>query len=319
MTAALLLYLALSLPEGTTAIQDVPLSFEERITRLDNTLKGLREVRAKTSAATREPLHDLRGRTFVEDVEQWAFTPERLKRAEELLVQARVPGSATGPKALDEADAVMYEAFGRYQEIDLYWDEVQEIPWRERWKAFATANGRSLESFNLKAIVEEDRLRDTLKAGNFLQAVAQARGIEELLQNAISAATTEIVRSRKPEDVVFVSRSTPCPAALSPSTDSKAKLTEASDPESWYPDAARKRGENGAIVVRARIAETGCATHFGVLVGSGYPELDAAALKVAEASRYQAATNAQGKPYASDLHFKVRFEIKVEEPAEAGR
>jgi TonB family protein len=64
--------------------------------------------------------------------------------------------------------------------------------------------------------------------------------------------------------------------------------------------------------VRARIADSNCATAFAVLVSSGYPELDAAALKVAEASRYLAAVEA-GKPVASELTFKVRFELEEEE------
>jgi TonB family protein len=64
------------------------------------------------------------------------------------------------------------------------------------------------------------------------------------------------------------------------------------------------------VVVRARVAATGCATGFAVMVASGYPELDAATIKVAEASRYAAAMDAAGQPIDDAVTFKVRFTLK---------
>jgi len=61
-------------------------------------------------------------------------------------------------------------------------------------------------------------------------------------------------------------------------------------------------------VVRAHIAPTSCATEFAIVASSGYPELDQAALRVAEASTYSAATE-NGQPVEGYLTFKVKFAI----------
>ena len=59
---------------------------------------------------------------------------------------------------------------------------------------------------------------------------------------------------------------------------------------------AKARGEHGSIIVRARIDSKSCADPPMQSCKFGVPALDAAALAVAEASRFQAAVVAQGKP-----------------------
>jgi protein TonB len=86
-------------------------------------------------------------------------------------------------------------------------------------------------------------------------------------------------------------------------------MLKPADPDAFFPPASRERGEQGKIVVRVRVAANSCPTAFGVVVPSGYPDLDAAALKVAESTSYKAAVEG-GKAIAAEIQFKVSFVFK---------
>ena len=93
--------------------------------------------------------------------------------------------------------------------------------------------------------------------------------------------------------------------------DPPARPTEVANPIDYYPPDAKRREEQGAPIVLA------CVSADGKLVGepeivqsSGFPELDAAAIKVAKASRYAAATENGVALPKSCLKFKVKFVIR---------
>jgi protein TonB len=127
----------------------------------------------------------------------------------------------------------------------------------------------------------------------------------------ISAATTEHVRTKKPADLKFVPRATRCQGTDGPSAT--ARLTGSEPPDVFYPPSSKRRREAGTIVVRAQVNAAGCAEAFAIVVSSGYPDLDAAAFKLAESGRFAAATE-DGQPAAGEATYKVRFEIR-DDPA----
>jgi TonB family protein len=93
-------------------------------------------------------------------------------------------------------------------------------------------------------------------------------------------------------------------------SDPPARPTEAANPIDYYPKEAKRREEQGAPIVFA------CVSADGKLVGepqivesSGFPELDAAAIKVAKASRYAAGMENGVALPKSCLKFKVKFVI----------
>ena len=92
-----------------------------------------------------------------------------------------------------------------------------------------------------------------------------------------------------------------------------AKMKSAADPDQYYPPGAKRREEQGSPVVQACVGPNGRLLRDPVVAEtSGYPELDLAAVRVAKASRYTAATeNGQGLP-ESCVKFKVKFVIKSE-------
>ena len=87
-----------------------------------------------------------------------------------------------------------------------------------------------------------------------------------------------------------------------------AAMTQGAPPDEYYPAGAKRREEQGEIVVRAHVTAAGCASEFAVVVSSGYPDLDQGAVQLAEASRYAAAKDGD-KAADGYVTFKVRFEI----------
>jgi len=306
--AALVLCLALvTRAAWPQAIQNVPPTHEQRveqlaqaITEIGNVLDAMRKGAAKST-------HDLRGLTRLDDLEKWSFTPAMLKEVNELLGKARA--SATDDAALDRAAELISGAVNGSDALRDYWDVVPQIPWRARWTAFAQANRLDPAVIDAAVTSQEMSLLESLESGTFFLAARHSQNLDQLLDSAISAAGADISRTRKTADLVFVPRKSPCPATVDSVGGPKARIAESGDPDALYPADAKERGEHGAIVVRARIAANGCASGFAKVVSSGYPQLDDAAIAVAEASRYLAAVE-KGKPVASELSFKVRFDLK---------
>jgi TonB family protein len=90
-----------------------------------------------------------------------------------------------------------------------------------------------------------------------------------------------------------------------------ARPTEAANPMDYYPNAAQGRGEQGAPIVMACVGADGkLLREPEITESSGFPELDAAAIKVAKASRYAAGTENGVALKESCIKFKVKFVIK---------
>jgi TonB family protein len=90
-----------------------------------------------------------------------------------------------------------------------------------------------------------------------------------------------------------------------------ANMTNGANPVDYYPPGSKRRAEQGTPIVEACVGPSGKLLRDPeVVVSSGFFELDAAAIKVAKASRYSAATE-KGVPLPeSCLKFKVKFVIK---------
>jgi TonB family protein len=306
--AALLCCVALA---SATVVAQQPLSYEQRIARIDATLGELRKLGNPPEGQPGEVYRDLRGAVISDDLGRWAFTPSLVASASALAGEARTAAPEQDFAALDEADALMYPAVARAAEIQDYWNLVPRISWRDHWTAFASANGLNPQVIDPDLVFEEKQLLEALDAGAFKAAARRARSLDELFETALRSAISGVISNRKSQELAYVARSSPCPAAVAPTGTAPARLTKPGDPDALYPPGAKQRGEHGTIVVRARVSPESCATAFAVVVRSGYPELDTAAIKVAEASRYKAAVEA-GKPQAGEIDFKVRFEFKYE-------
>jgi protein TonB len=82
----------------------------------------------------------------------------------------------------------------------------------------------------------------------------------------------------------------------------------ASDLPPAYPELARRRGEQGRVVVRVSVSADGMPTDASVARSSGYPSLDSAALAAVRRWRFVPATLG-GRAIPAVAEVPIRFRI----------
>lgn len=88
----------------------------------------------------------------------------------------------------------------------------------------------------------------------------------------------------------------------------QANIKRLVNPDDYYPSGSRRRFEQGSPVVQACVGPSGQLLREPVVTDtSGFAELDAAAIKVAKATRYAAGTNNGTAVPESCIKFKVKF------------
>jgi len=76
-----------------------------------------------------------------------------------------------------------------------------------------------------------------------------------------------------------------------------------------YPIGSRQRGEEGVVTLEIGVDEKGVCSSATVATGSGFAELDEAAVKAVRSARFVPAV-AAGKPVASTARLTLRFKLK---------
>jgi TonB family protein len=180
------------------------------------------------------------------------------------------------------------------------------MPLRQHWKTFTSANGGSA-ALDAHVLDQEKQLLQALEAGDFQRAATLGQAIETAMRELTDRTTTEFAEQRKSVPLHFVPRATPCPTREGGGEPQpRPMMRSAANPDDFFPAESVRQGEMGKVVLRARIAASNCATEFAVLVHSGYPDLDAAAIKVAENSLFTAAV-VNGEPRPGEMSFAVNF------------
>jgi protein TonB len=75
-----------------------------------------------------------------------------------------------------------------------------------------------------------------------------------------------------------------------------------------YPEIARRRGEQGRVVLRVNISPEGAPLEVDVAATSGYPILDSAALAAVHQWRFIPATQT-GVPVAAVAEIPIHFQL----------
>jgi len=101
----------------------------------------------------------------------------------------------------------------------------------------------------------------------------------------------------------------PVPPPPPPPPGTRLARVSGPNTEDYYPSISRNAGEEGRPMVRVCIGENGKLDSAEIGESSGFPRLDEAAIRVAKASRYKAATQA-GKPIAQCANLPIRFSLK---------
>jgi TonB family protein len=305
LRAIILTGLALLCADASAASRET----RKRISTLEKqyTLMELwhRSAKSESQGAAR----DWRGRLKVDDLDQWAYTATVNQRVPALLEKARTSeDDAQANVALEDASQLIDGASARAREIANYW-KVPSVSWRSRWTAFAVANDLPPEPTFETLLAAEQKVRGFLDSGDFISASSASVHIDAALESAIRDAGFSRAAAMDNAKLRFIPRRTPCPATVAASSTSKPTIARTPSPDDYYPPGSKRREDQGAIVVRAHIAPSNCATGFAVVVSSGYPELDQAALRVAEDSTYAAASEG-GQAVEGYVTFKVKFTIR---------
>lgn len=92
--------------------------------------------------------------------------------------------------------------------------------------------------------------------------------------------------------------------------DASARMVRPVSPADYYPAGAKRRKEQGSPIVQACVGPTGELLREPVIVeSSGLPDIDAAAVKVAKATRYSAGMANKTPLPESCIKFKINFEL----------
>jgi TonB family protein len=91
-------------------------------------------------------------------------------------------------------------------------------------------------------------------------------------------------------------------------SDVSARMVRPVSPADYYPASSKRRKEQGSPVVQACVGPTSELLREPVIVeSSGFPDLDAAAVKVAKATRYAAGMANKTPLPESCIKFKIKF------------
>ena len=119
-------------------------------------------------------------------------------------------------------------------------------------------------------------------------------------------ATGEVEPEREPP-VQEVSAAAPVEAARQARIDAPPRPKKAIRP--YYPEGARRRGEQGNVVLEIRVDESGSVGDVKIVTSSGFGELDAAAVHAVRAARFAPAKS--GRDYvASTARLTLTFRLR---------
>jgi protein TonB len=111
-----------------------------------------------------------------------------------------------------------------------------------------------------------------------------------------------------PIQVPVVTKAPP-PAAPRPAPPpTKLEITYKPDISNYYPESARRDGQEGRAQVKICINVSGKVDSAEVVTSSGFPILDEAAIKVGKAFRFKPPTQ-EGKPVSTCPVLPVKFEL----------
>ena len=88
----------------------------------------------------------------------------------------------------------------------------------------------------------------------------------------------------------------------------EAAMVRPADPADYYPSESKRRSEQGLAMVHVCVDENGnLVREPDILETSGFPDLDAAAIKVAKATQYRAGMINDNPVMESCMRFKIMF------------
>ena len=111
-----------------------------------------------------------------------------------------------------------------------------------------------------------------------------------------------------PSPVHPTHRSVPHPVAISRRGAKNVLPDYLNNPPPQYPESSRISGEQGIVLVRAKVGTSGAVTRVSLSQSSGYPALDRAAVEAVKGWKFHPAS-AAGIAMTSEVAVPVRFQL----------
>jgi len=277
-------------------------SYDEAFANLE------RGMKPRLGPLSDEP--DFRGKRYEEEMAQWVLTPETRGLLKELRSRAAAaPNLHATTTQLGEARTLLAADANRAAWISAYWRDALPAPyWRKYWNAMFDANEEPMASPDPLLLGIEARMREALDRGDFQRAADEAQVMPAALGEALSRAAGNLIHARR-DKAKFIARRSPCPPGAAPDRVSgRPKIVPNDMIETFYPNDAKSIGVEGTVVLSVRVDGAGCGKQVAILVRSGVPTMDQAALDWFETAQFAPAWRGGGA-VASSILFKVRFKM----------
>ena len=160
-------------------------------------------------------------------------------------------------------------------------------------------------------------IRPVFQTGEFCLELGLSAGETEAAPAALAPASAELnIPPEPPQDLLLVDMEKPPPSQAPvascgagtprPGIADGPHLAGALSP--LYPAGARRRGEEGVVLVRVLVAPTGRASLAEIVSSSGYPALDQAAVSAARGAQFVCALHPSS---SQDLETMLKFRFAL--------
>ena len=254
---------------------------------------------------------DFRGKRYEDELAQWVLTPETRSLLNELRGRAAAATNIRETIAyLGEARTLLAADANRAAGITAYWRDALPAPyWRNYWNEMFIANEEPVPLPDPLLLSIESRMREALDRGEFRRAADEAQMMPPALGEALNRAAGNLIKSRG-DKAKFIARRSACQPGVPPDRASgRPKIRPNDLIDSFYPADAKRINVEGTVVLGVRVDSAGCGKQVAILVRSGVPTLDQAALDWVETAQFAPAWQG-GRTVPSSIRFKVRFRIE---------
>jgi TonB family protein len=315
-------------PGETAAASPSPLEEWNR------SLIRLRESVWEVYEATAALGKDARGRTIADDLNEWVVTEDARVQLTSFGTEAeRQYRAGNGNQAgatLESGRALIEEHERRLSLVNHYWQQTVPLNrHRDLWlrvvdQAPEDLAARSRERMHLleAALVENYSASTTWEALTGQIEALKGGYNQERVKLAVLVGEQRVAAGDTPPPR---ERFRPCPeksearVSSSASADRPTQILKDPPAEQFYPASARKYEISGKVTLHLTITATGCMVQSQVIRSSGAPELDDAAIALAEYTEFLPALRA-GRPIESRPDRTVNFMFENEErKAEASK
>lgn len=267
---------------------------------------------------------DSRGRTILDDIEDYMLAQDVSKQLDNLREQARAHESdaEATERLVAQAQPLLESELSKFAVISNYWMMHEAMVYHEQLLEPLLETATDADRETVRAHIRETH--------EYMVTLLQ-EGIEESTDQAKGATVARILKAKMDALGFFNerrvalaahagganrapsrsrNRHVPCPPPATTTSGNKDPriAPDNTPPESLYPDRAKRMGVEGPVVLRVRVSEAGCMESADVVGSAGDADLDESALAWAENASYLPAVK-DGKAAAGSFLFKVKFEI----------